>query len=96
MVQKSDGGFGYAATDLAALRYRANDLKRDRVVYVTDVGQELHFKQVFVGAEKCGFYDPKQTKLEHMMFGVVQSETITKDANGKETKKIEKFKTRSG
>lgn len=38
MVQKSDGGFGYAATDLAAMRYRTNELKADRIVYVTDVG----------------------------------------------------------
>lgn len=38
MVQKSDGGFGYAATDLAAMRYRTQELKADRIVYVTDVG----------------------------------------------------------
>ena len=38
MVQKSDGGFGYAATDLAAMQYRANEVKADRIVYVTDVG----------------------------------------------------------
>lgn len=44
MIQKSDGGFGYATTDLAAMNYRVNDLKVDRIVYVTDVGQELHFK----------------------------------------------------
>ena len=44
MIQKSDGGFGYATTDMAAIRYRANDLKADRIVYVTDVSQEFHFK----------------------------------------------------
>jgi arginyl-tRNA synthetase len=44
MIQKSNGGFGYATTDLAALRYRANEIKADRIVYVTDVGQELHFR----------------------------------------------------
>lgn len=44
MVQKSDGGFGYAATDLAAIRYRVNEVKADRIVYITDIGQELHFK----------------------------------------------------
>ena len=71
MVQKSDGGFGYAATDLAALRYRVNEVKAERIVYVTDVSQELHFKQVFAGGEKCGFVDPKKTKLDHMMFGMV-------------------------
>lgn len=72
IVQKSDGGFGYSATDLAAIRYRVQELKCDRVVYVTDVGQEFHFKQVFAAGEKCGFVDPKVTKLDHMMFGVVQ------------------------
>jgi arginyl-tRNA synthetase len=72
MVQKSDGGFGYAATDLAAIRYRVQELKCDRIVYVTDVGQEFHFKQVFAGGEKCSFVNPKETQLDHMMFGVVQ------------------------
>ena len=44
MIQKSDGGFGYDSTDMAAVRYRANDVGADRVVYVTDVSQEQHFK----------------------------------------------------
>lgn len=38
ILQKSDGGFNYDSTDMAAIRYRANDLKVDRIVYVTDVG----------------------------------------------------------
>ena len=71
MIQKSDGGFGYATTDLAALRYRVNEMKADRIVYVTDVGQELHFKQVFEAGIKCDLYNPKVTKLDHMMFGMV-------------------------
>ena len=96
MVQKSDKGFGYATTDLAALRYRINELKADRIVYVTDVGQELHFKQVFEAGQKCGIMDPKVTKLDHMMFGMVLQETITTDENGKEVKKQEKIKTRAG
>jgi arginyl-tRNA synthetase len=49
MIRKSDGGFNYDTTDMAAIRYRANDLKCDRIVYVTDIGQEFHFKQVFAG-----------------------------------------------
>ena len=62
MIQKSNGGFGYATTDLAAARYRANEIKADRIVYVTDVGQELHFKQIFEAAKnKCGFVDAKKT-----------------------------------
>lgn len=96
MVQKSDGGFGYAATDLAALRYRVNEVKCDRIVYVTDVGQEFHFKQVFEGGEKCGFVNPKVTKLDHMMFGMVLQENVTVDEEGNETKKAEKIKTREG
>jgi len=96
MVQKSDGGFGYAATDLAAIRYRVNEVKADRIVYVTDVGQELHFKQVFEGGAKCGFVDPKKTKLDHMMFGMVLQETVTVGADGKEVRKTEKIKTRAG
>jgi arginyl-tRNA synthetase len=96
MVQKSDGGFGYAATDLAALRYRVNEVKCNRIVYVTDVGQELHFKQVFEGGEKCGFVDPKVTKLDHMMFGMVLQENVSVDDEGNEVKKAEKIKTREG
>jgi arginyl-tRNA synthetase len=96
MVQKSDGGFGYASTDLAAIRYRANELKCDRVVYVTDVGQELHFKQVFEAAEKVGFVDRKQVQLDHMMFGMVLQESVSVDEQGKEVRKQEKIKTREG
>lgn len=83
IVQKSDGGFLYATTDLAAIRYRANVDKAERVLYVTDVGQSLHFQQVFQVARRAGFY-PEDVKLEHVPFGLVQGE------DGK------KFKTRSG
>ena len=60
IIQKTDGGFNYDTTDMAALRYRANEIKADRVIYVTDVGQEFHFKLVFAGGEKAGFYDPSK------------------------------------
>lgn len=66
MIQKSDGGFNYDTTDMAALRYRVDVKKADRIVYVTDKGQEFHFKLVFLGGIKANFYDPKQTKLDHM------------------------------
>jgi len=46
MVQKSDGGYGYDTTDLAALRFRANEEKADWIIYVTDEGQKLHFDTV--------------------------------------------------
>lgn len=48
IVKKSDGGFNYAATDLAAVKQRANTEGADRVLYVVDVGQGDHFEQVFV------------------------------------------------
>lgn len=80
---------------MAAIRYRVNEVKADRIVYVTDVGQELHFKQLFEAGEKVGFVDPKKTKLDHMMFGMVLQESIT-TVDGKEVKKLEKIKTRAG
>lgn len=73
---------------MACIRYRAQDLKVDRAVYVTDVGQEFHFKQVFEAGEKCGYVDRKVTKLDHMMFGMVLQEN--------EEGKAEKIKTREG
>jgi arginyl-tRNA synthetase len=83
IVQKSDGGFLYATTDLAAIRYRASVDKAERVLYVTDIGQSLHFEQVFQVARRAGVV-PDSVTLEHVPFGLVQGE------DGK------KFKTRSG
>jgi len=71
IIRKSDGGFNYDTTDMAALRYRVNELKANRIIYVTDVGQEFHFKLVFAGGNVAGFYDPKQVRLDHMAFGMV-------------------------
>lgn len=97
IVRKSDGGFNYDTTDMAALNYRVNTVKANRLIYVTDIGQELHFKLVFKGGEKAGYYDPKKTQLDHMVFGMVCSEVIVKDEKtGKDVKKMEKMKTRSG
>lgn len=87
MIQKSDGGFGYATTDLAALRHRVNEEKCDRIVYVTDVGQELHFKNIFEAGALTKICDPKVTQLDHMKFGMVLQEVIHTDENGVETKK---------
>ncbi len=83
IVQKSDGGFLYATTDLAAVQYRVNEDKADRIIYVTDVGQSLHFQQIFAVARKAGIL-PESVQAEHVAFGLVQG------ADGK------KFKTRSG
>ncbi len=83
IVQKKDGGFLYATTDLAAIRYRANQLNADRVLYFVDARQGLHFQQVFTLAHKAGFVTDR-TSLEHMAFGTVM---------GKDGKP---FKTRAG
>jgi len=77
IVQKSDGGFNYATTDLAALRYRfaappAGDGAR-RVIYVTDAGQASHFAAVFQVARRAGWV-PEGGRLEHVPFGLVQGE----------------------
>lgn len=97
IVQKSDGGFNYDTTDMAALRYRVDEQKAERIVYVTDKGQEFHFKLLFAGGIKAGFYDPKTVQLNHMQFGTVMQETeVIDEKTGKPKKKLEKMKTRSG
>ncbi|MDO6524437.1 arginine--tRNA ligase [Motilimonas sp. 1_MG-2023] len=83
IIQKKDGGFLYATTDLAAMRYRQRELNADRVLYFVDARQGLHFQQVFTVARNAGFVKPA-TSLEHMPFGTVMGE------DGKP------FKTRSG
>lgn len=49
IVQKSDGGFGYATTDMAAIRQRLHDEKGEWLIYVTDMGQAPHFEAIFAG-----------------------------------------------
>ena len=87
IVRKSDGGFNYATTDLAAIRYRfalASDGDgARRVIYVTDAGQANHFAGVFQVAKRANWI-PEHGRLEHVPFGLVQGE------DGK------KLKTRSG
>ncbi len=68
LVQKSDGGYLYHTTDLAALRYRHNVLHADRILYFTDARQNLHFRMLFAVA-RAGEFVPKTTKLEHHPFG---------------------------
>lgn len=83
IVQKSDGGYNYATTDLAALRYRINKDEADRIIYVTDAGQANHFSQVFQVAKRAGWI-PDDVEVVHVPFGLVLGE------DGK------KLKTRSG
>jgi len=72
IIQKSDGAYLYATTDLAALRYRINELKADRIIYVTDARQKLHFEMLFVVARQAGW--AKDTELQHITFGSVLGE----------------------
>ena len=69
-MQKNDGGFLYASTDLAAIRYRHEQLHANRVLYVVDARQALHFQQVFALAHLAGFA-PESMQLEHISFGMV-------------------------
>ena len=84
IIQKSDGGYNYDTTDMAAIRHRIQVEKADRIIYLTDAGQSLHFAMVFKAAEKAGYLDPAKVRVDHVPFGVVLG------PDGK------KFKTRSG
>ncbi len=83
IIQKQDGGFLYATTDLAAIKFRVQELGAKRVCYVVDARQGEHFKQVFTTAKKAGFAN-EDTLLEHIAFGMML------DKSGRP------FKTRDG
>ncbi|MEU3406855.1 arginine--tRNA ligase [Streptomyces sp. NPDC006670] len=83
IVQKSDGGFGYAATDLSAIRDRVGNLNADTLIYVVDARQSLHFKMVFETARRAGWLN-EDVKAVQLAFGTVL---------GKDGKP---FKTREG
>ncbi|XP_073507210.1 arginine--tRNA ligase, cytoplasmic isoform X2 [Phyllobates terribilis] len=83
-IEKSDGGFTYDTSDLAAIKQRLFEEKADIIIYVVDNGQGIHFQTVFSAAEMIGWYDAKVTRVEHAGFGVVLGEDK------------KKFKTRSG
>ena len=83
IIQKSGGGYLYSSTDLAALRYRVNELNADRILYFIDARQSLHMKQVFITGRKAG-YAPRSVSLEHHPFGTMMGN------DGRP------FKTRSG
>ena len=74
MVQKRDGGYGYDTTDLATLRYRVRDLKADRILYVVDARQALHFRLIFEAARRMGWLAGKGhegVEAVHVAFGTV-------------------------
>jgi len=83
IIQKTDGGYLYATTDLAAIQFRSFDLKVERSLYVVDARQSLHFQQVFAVAREAGFSSGK-ISLEHIAYGTMMG------SDGKP------FKTRSG
>ena len=83
ILVKSDGSAIYATTDLATMVQRMQDFHPDKILYVTDKRQSLHFEQVFRAARKAGIV-PETTALEHLGFGTM---------NGKDGKP---FKTRDG
>jgi len=84
ILQKSDGGYNYSTTDMAAIRHRINEEKADWLIYVTDAGQATHFAMLFKAAEKVGWLDPNKVRADHVPFGLVLG------PDGK------KYKTRSG
>ncbi|WP_173317787.1 arginine--tRNA ligase [Streptomyces fulvorobeus] len=83
IVKKTNGGYGYAATDLSAIRDRVRNLKADSLVYVVDARQSLHFKMVFETARRAGWLG-EGVKAHQLAFGTVL---------GKDGKP---FKTREG
>lgn len=84
MVQKSDGGYNYDTTDMAAMKYRFEKERADRVIIITDSGQSLHFELIYKTALQAGYINPAQDRFDHVTFGVVLG------ADGK------RFRTRSG
>ncbi|GAB2475114.1 arginine--tRNA ligase [Xylanimonas ulmi] len=83
IVRKKDGGYGYAATDLATIRLRVEAYQADRILYVVDARQGLHFRMVFDVARRAGWL-PDAVRAQHVQFGTVLG------ADGRP------FKTRSG
>jgi len=83
-VVKSDGGYTYDTSDMAALKQRIEEEKANRVVYVTDLGQAPHFELVFAASRRINWLKDNEVRVQHVGFGVVLGEDK------------KKFKTRSG
>ena len=82
-IVKSDGGYTYDTSDMAAIKQRIEEEKANRLIYVTDLGQGPHFDLIFAGAKKVQWLTD-QVRVQHVGFGVVLGEDR------------KKFKTRSG
>ncbi|CAF1540374.1 unnamed protein product, partial [Adineta ricciae] len=83
-IVKSDGSYTYDTSDMATIKQRLQEENADWIIYVIDLGQALHMQSVFAGAKLAGWTEGKNTRIDHMGFGVVLGE------NGK------KLKTREG
>lgn len=83
-IIKSDGGFTYDTSDMAAIKHRLIEENADWLIYVTDAGQGTHFKTIYSCAKRVGILNYNKHRIDHVGFGVVLGE------DGK------KFKTRSG
>lgn len=82
-IVKSDGGFTYDTSDMAAIKHRIDEEKADWIIYITDVGQAVHFNSLFKCATRAGIIR-SNIRVDHVGFGVVLGEDK------------KKFKTRSG
>jgi arginyl-tRNA synthetase len=89
IVQKTGGGFGYATTDLAALRFRVRDLKATRVIVVTDARQSQHFRMFLDAAKRAGWLEA--VEFDHIMFGMILGEdgTPLKTRSGESVKLVD-------
>ncbi|XP_044736592.1 probable arginine--tRNA ligase, cytoplasmic [Chrysoperla carnea] len=83
-IVKSDGGFTYDTSDMAAIKYRLIERNMEWIIYTTDVGQATHFQVLKSCAQRAKIYDPEKHRIDHVGFGVVLGEDK------------KKFKTRSG
>lgn len=73
IIQKSDGAFLYATSDLAALNFRIKELNADKIIYVTDARQQLHFQMLFATARKAGWLTD-DVEVSHVTFGTMMGE----------------------
>lgn len=87
IVQKSDGAYNYATTDLATIESRLSEFHPDKIVYVTDERQQLHFRQVFAIARRLGV----ATDLQHVWFGLMRLPEGTFSTRQGNVIKLEKY-----
>ncbi len=87
IVRKSDGGFNYATTDITTVMARVEEFNPDKIIYVTDERQQLHFKQFFTICRKLGY----TTELKHVWFGLMRLPDATFSTREGNVIKLEHF-----